>query len=552
VGKRLTARITAGVLALSTASLLNMWAAPARQADAASGLGVSTQQNLINQDRATAALAALNWSDCLAAVAVQNAERIMAQGYLSHTNGPTLDLACGVGATQGGENIAYMSGGINDTQANTMFMNSPAHKANILGPYQYVATAWSVAPNGYAYVAEEFLGATNIVVSNGLRPLAPNRILDTRTGLGGVPAARLGPGGLLSVTIAGRGGLPSSGLGAVVLNVTVTNTTSTGYLSVYPQEDPRPNASNLNWTAGQTVANLTQVVLRESGQVSIYNAAGYTDVIFDVAGFVPTTTAAPGTDGLYNPLVPARILDTRSGNGGVTGPVGAGQTVTIPVSGRGGVPVAGAAAVVLNLTVTDATTPSYVTAFPAGTVPPTASNVNIMPGQTVPNRAVVKLGAGGLLSLYNAAGSVNLIADVAGWYSDGIAATTGATFTGVTPARILDTRTGTGGFSSPVRAGQTIALTVSGWGGVPLMASTSPLPPIAVVLNVTAVNATTATYLTVFPDGASQPVASDLNVTPGPAVPNLVVVRIGSNGVVDFFNAAGSTDVIADVVGYYN
>jgi Cysteine-rich secretory protein family len=552
VGKRLSARITGGVVALTVASLLTMWAAPARPADAASGLGVTTQQNLINQDRAAAALGALNWSDCLAAVAVQNAERIMAQGYLSHTNGPTLDLACGVGATQGGENIAYMSGGINDAQANTMFMNSAPHKANILGPYQYVATAWSVAPNGYAYVAEEFLGATNIVVPSGLRPLAPNRILDTRTGLGGVPAARLGPGGLLSVTIAGRGGVPASGLSAVVLNITVTNTTSTGYLTVYPQEDPRPNASNLNWTGGQTVANLAQVALRGSGQVSIYNAAGYADVIFDVAGYVPTTTAAPGPDGLYNPLVPARILDTRNGNGVVTGKVGAGQTITVPVSGRGGVPLTGAAAVILNLTVADATAPSYVTAFPAGTLPPTASNVNVVPGQTVPNRVVVQLGAGGILGLYNAAGSVNLIADVAGWYSDGIATTTGTTFTGVTPARILDTRTGTGGFSAPVGPGQTIALTVSGWGGVPLMTSTSPLPPIAVVLNVTAVNATTTTYLTVFPDGASQPVASDLNVMPGPAVPNLVVVRVGSNGVVDFFNAAGTTDVIADVVGYYN
>jgi hypothetical protein len=445
-----------------------------------------------------------------------------------------------------------MSGGINDAQANTMFMNSAPHKANILGPYQYVATAWSVAPNGYAYVAEEFLGATNIVVPSGLRPLAPNRILDTRTGLGGVPAARLGPGGLLSVTIAGRGGVPASGLSAVVLNITVTNTTSTGYLTVYPQEDPRPNASNLNWTGGQTVANLAQVALRGSGQVSIYNAAGYADVIFDVAGYVPTTTAAPGPDGLYNPLVPARILDTRNGNGVVTGKVGAGQTITVPVSGRGGVPLTGAAAVILNLTVADATAPSYVTAFPAGTLPPTASNVNVVPGQTVPNRVVVQLGAGGILGLYNAAGSVNLIADVAGWYSDGIATTTGTTFTGVTPARILDTRTGTGGFSAPVGPGQTIALTVSGWGGVPLMTSTSPLPPIAVVLNVTAVNATTTTYLTVFPDGASQPVASDLNVMPGPAVPNLVVVRVGSNGVVDFFNAAGTTDVIADVVGYYN
>src|SRR6202162_1581276 len=192
VGKTLTARTLASVLSLSVASLLTVWALPAQQAAAASGLGVSAQQNLLTQDRAAAGLGTLNWSDCLAAVAVQNAERIMAQGYLSHTNGPTLDLACGVGATQGGENIAYMSGGINDTQANTMFMNSAPHKANILGPYQYVATAWSVAPNGYAYIAEEFLGATNIVVPNGLRPLAPNRILDTRTGLGGVPAARLG------------------------------------------------------------------------------------------------------------------------------------------------------------------------------------------------------------------------------------------------------------------------------------------------------------------------------------------------------------------------
>ena len=84
------------------------------------------------------------------------------------------------------------------------------------------------------------------------------------------------------------------------------------------------------------------------------------------------------------------------------------------------------------------------------------------------------------------------------------------------------------------------------------MTSTSPAPPIAVVLNVTAVNPTAGSYLTVFPDGAGQPVASDLNMNAGQTVPNLVVVRLGSNGVVDFFNAAGSTDVIADVVGYYN
>lgn len=539
------------MLVLSIAYLFTIWAAPSTHAYASSGLGVTAQQNLINQDRSGAGLAPLNWSDCLAAVAVQNAERIMAQGYLSHSNGSTLDLTCGVGATQGGENIAYMSGGISDSQANTMFMNSAPHKANILGPYQYVATAWSVAPNGYAYIAEEFLGASGIVVPGGFHPLPATRILDTRTGLGGVPAARLGPGGHLTVRIAGQGGVPATGLAAAVVNVAVTNTTSASYLTIYPSEDPQPIAANLNWTAGQTRGNLVQVALRESGQVTIYNAAGYVDVIFDVAGFVPTTTGTPGPDGLYNPLLPARILDTRDGTGGYTTPVRSGQTIRLQVSGRGGVPATGASAVVLNVAATDATAESYLTVFPTGSAMPVASSLNFPAGTTVPNRVVAKLGSGGQLSIYNAVGSVNVIADVVGWYTDGIAASSGATFTGVTPVRILDSRSGIGGVSSPVGPGRTIAVTVAGWGGVPLMTSTSPVPPVAVVLNVTAVSATAGSYLTVFADGASRPLASDLNFAAGQIVPNLVVVRVGSNGLVDFFNAAGSADIVADVVGWY-
>ncbi len=115
----------------------------------------STQQALINRDRAANGLGPLTWSGCLYNVAVSNARRIAAQGYLSHTNGPQADLGCGLGR-QAGENIGYWSGGINDSQLNTMFMNSPDHRANILGPYHYVATAWVVAPNGYGYIAVEF------------------------------------------------------------------------------------------------------------------------------------------------------------------------------------------------------------------------------------------------------------------------------------------------------------------------------------------------------------------------------------------------------------
>ena len=120
----------------------------------------SAQQTLINQDRAqNGGLAPLAWNDCLYNIAKQNADRIAAQGYLSHTNGPTLDLACIAGSTYAGENIAYDSSGIDDVLANNMFMNSAPHRANILGNYNLVATAWTVAPNGYGYIAEEFLNA---------------------------------------------------------------------------------------------------------------------------------------------------------------------------------------------------------------------------------------------------------------------------------------------------------------------------------------------------------------------------------------------------------
>jgi uncharacterized protein YkwD len=115
----------------------------------------STQQALINQDRAANGLGPLTWSPCLYNVAVGNANRMATQGFISHTNGPSQDLNCGLGH-QAGENVGWWSGGINDAKLDTMFMNSADHRANILGPYHYVATAWVVASNGYGYIAVEF------------------------------------------------------------------------------------------------------------------------------------------------------------------------------------------------------------------------------------------------------------------------------------------------------------------------------------------------------------------------------------------------------------
>ena len=115
----------------------------------------SGQLGLINQDRAAAGLPPLRWNACLAAIAVQNAARMATQGFISHVNGVTLDLGCHLGS-HAGENVGYISSGINDAQMNAMFMASPEHRANILGPFHYVGAAWVVAPNGSAYVAVEF------------------------------------------------------------------------------------------------------------------------------------------------------------------------------------------------------------------------------------------------------------------------------------------------------------------------------------------------------------------------------------------------------------
>jgi uncharacterized protein YkwD len=116
----------------------------------------STQQALINQDRARYHLAPLTWSTCLYNVARYEAAHLASPGVtFKHYDGVSRDLTCHLGR-QVGENIGWTSGGINDTKLNSMFMASSGHRANILGPYRYVATAWAVRSDGTAFIAVEF------------------------------------------------------------------------------------------------------------------------------------------------------------------------------------------------------------------------------------------------------------------------------------------------------------------------------------------------------------------------------------------------------------
>src|SRR5262249_3070539 len=154
--------------------------------------------------------------------------------------------------------------------------------------------------------------------------------------------------------------------------------------------------SNLNWAAGKTVANLVELALGAGGQVSLFNGLGAADVVLDVEGYVESPTVSPPPAGLFNPIVPSRGLDTRIGLGSGKAQLCAGQTITVTITGHGGVPSTGVSAVVLNVTATKTVVaPSAWTVYPAGATRPTASNLNFVPGQTVANRVIVKLGSGG-------------------------------------------------------------------------------------------------------------------------------------------------------------
>lgn len=361
---------------------------------------------------------------------------------------------------------------------------------------------------------------------------SPSRLLDTRTNPG-LPITGAGGAESRNLTVAGGStGVPSNAA-AVVLNVTTTNTSAPGYLAVFPAgTGTQPLVSNLNWAAGQTIANLVAVPVGSNGQVTLFSST-HTDVVADLQGFFGGSSNASGG---YVALRPNRITDTRAASGlanaGQT--LGAGSTLSVQVAGAGGVP-SGATAAILNVTVTNTSGSSYLTAYPAGATQPLASNLNWTAGRTIANRVIVPLGSGGRVSLFNAAGSADVVVDVSGYYSS----TSGSGYMPLSPVRIADTRTS----ASTLGAGGTLTVQVAGVGGTANNAK-------AAILNVTATNTTAAGYLTVYP-GGNLPLASDLNFGAGQTIPNLVVATLSSTGTVSIFNPSGSTDVVVDLFGFF-
>jgi glucose/arabinose dehydrogenase len=371
--------------------------------------------------------------------------------------------------------------------------------------------------------------------------LTPARILDTRDGTGGI-AGPVGSSATIDLQITGRGGIPSAAVSAVAMNVTVTQPTASGFLTLFPSGTPRPLAANLNFDPGKTVPNLVVAKLGAGGRVSMFNSAGNTHVVFDVAGWY--SDAGAGNDGRLQPLTPARILDTRVGTGGGVR-LQPGASLDMQVSGQGGVPSSAAKAAVLNVAATGTTASGHLTVFPTGEPRPLASTVNFNAGDTVSNRMMAKLGAGGRVTAFNSAGSTDVVVDVGGWYTDASVTGSAGAYTPLAPARILDTRDGTGGIAGPVAGATTAEVQVTGRGGVPATGVS------AVIINATVTQPAGAGYLTVFPTGAARPLASDLNYAGGETRPNLVVVKLGADGRVSVFPQV-DTHLVFDVAGWFS
>ncbi|MCU1394064.1 MAG: hypothetical protein JWM34_2492 [Ilumatobacteraceae bacterium] len=388
----------------------------------------------------------------------------------------------------------------------------------------------SVAPGSGAGASGSGGSAAGVQSSTGsdFVGIVPDRLLDTRTA-GGAP---IGPASSIDLQVAGVRSVPGNAV-AAVLNVTAVGATSASYLTVWPTGVDQPGTSSLNVAGGDVVPNLVIAKLGANGKVSIYNNAGTVDCVVDVVGYFQAASASRFTS-----LAPARVLDTRIGLGAPTAAVGQAASIDLQITGQGGV-AGDADSVVLNVTVTEPTGEGYVTVWPTGAAMPTASNLNFVPGQTVPNLVVAKLGDGGKVSLFNSSGNTHLVADVLGSFS----ASGGARLTSLAPARLLDTRSDGSG---PKPVGQTpMPLLVVGRGGVPASGVT------AVVLNVTATAGTRDGYVTVYPTGQDAPMASNLNTVAGQTRANLVIAKVGGDGSVAMFNSAGDIHLVADVVGYF-
>jgi len=268
------------------------------------------------------------------------------------------------------------------------------------------------------------------------------------------------------------------------------------------------------------VANLAIVPLDSTGSVC-FETSTPSELVVDLQGWYPA-----GSD--YHAIQATRLADTRTGQGIATH-LSALTPVELVVAGVDGVAPT-ATAVALNLTAV-ADVAGYVTAYPCGTPPPLASNLNTWPGHAIANSATTGIGIGGKVCFVSNI-DTELVVDLEGWLA------AGSSFHAVTPVRALDTRDG----GPAVTPGTVKTVPIAGFFGVPASAT-------AVSVNVTAVNAAQPAWVRLFPCGQPEPETSNNNTSGDRIVATQAVVPIGSGGAI-CITTNSTMDIVVDVQGW--
>jgi hypothetical protein len=373
-----------------------------------------------------------------------------------------------------------------------------------------------------------------VSTAGGLTALsAPARLLDTRSS--GTKVGKTdGTGTPYELTVAGVSGVPSTGVAAVAMNVTIVDSEATdvgGFVTVYPC-GTRPNSSNLNFVNGQTVPNAVVAPLSNTGKVCFY-VYGKAHLLADVSGYF--------TAGFSALSAPTRLLDTRTGGTKVGKTDGSGTAYELTVAGGNGLPAAGSlSTVAMNVTVVDGKATDvggYVTVYPCGTRP-NSSNLNFVNGQTVPNAVIASVSNTGKVCFY-VYGEAHILADVSGYFDSSLTALSA-------PARLLDTRGSGNKVGKTDGSGVAYELTVAGASGLPASGISN------IALNVTVVDGEATDvggYVTVYPCG-TRPNSSNLNFVNGQTVPNAVVASVSNTGKVCFY-VYGKAHLLVDAAGYF-
>ncbi len=393
---------------------------------------------------------------------------------------------------------------------------------------------------------------TTFAIMPGLSPVqfvttTPCRVVDTRgpTGTFGGPA--ISGNTTRSFPLAQSGNpcnIPSNVI-AYSLNVTVVPEHTLGYLTIWPTSQAQPVVSTLNSPDGRVKANAAIVPAgTPAGSVSVY-VTDATNLILDIDGYF----TAPGSGTLqFYPLTPCRVIDTRGANGDLGGPYLVAQAPrNFPVLESSCIPSSvNIAAYSMNFTVVPhqpGQQLGYLTVWPQGQMQPTVSTLNNPKATVVANAAIVPAGTNGAISTY-AFNDTDLIVDINGYFA--APGQGGYSFYTVTPCRAFDSRANGG---QPF-TGQ---ITVN-------VAASQCAPPInagGYVFNATVVPRASLGYLTLWPDGETQPVVSTLNAYDGFITSNLAIVP-NLDGSADAFAGQGSpgqgsgyTQLILDISGYF-